>query len=88
MARRWQCRATWMDDFSQRLVVDEGGNTMRWMHVTPGKQIIEACDRQGLMESMPAGDQEGMSPAASGPAHGTHARRHHLQQKQSQHHFL
>ena len=50
---------TWMDDFSQRLVVDEGGNTMRWMHVTPGKQIIEACDRQGLMESMPAGDQEG-----------------------------
>ena len=50
---------TWMDDYSQRQVVDEGGNTMRWMHVTPGKQIIEACDRQGLMESMPAGDQEG-----------------------------
>ena len=50
---------TWMDDYSQRLVVDEGGNTMRWMHVTPGKQIIEACDRQGLMMAMPAGDQEG-----------------------------
>jgi len=50
---------TWMDDYSQRQVVDEGGNTMRWMHVTPGKQIIEACDRQGLMMSMPAGDQEG-----------------------------
>ncbi len=50
---------TWMDDFSQKVVVDGGGNNMRWMHVTPGKQIIEACDRQGLMMSMPAGDQEG-----------------------------
>jgi len=50
---------TWMDDYSQRQVVDGGGNNMRWMHVTPGKQIIEACDRQGLMMSMPAGDQEG-----------------------------
>jgi beta-galactosidase len=57
---------TWMDDFSQRMVVDGGGNNMRWMHVTPGKQIIEACDRQGLMMSMPAGDRKGMSPAASG----------------------
>jgi beta-galactosidase len=50
---------TWMDDFSQKMVVDGGGNNMRWMHVTPGKQIIEACDRQGLMMVMPAGDQEG-----------------------------
>ena len=50
---------TWMDDFSQKMVVDGGGNNMRWMHVTPGKQIIEACDRQGLMMAMPAGDQEG-----------------------------
>ena len=50
---------TWMDDFSQKMVVDGGGNNMRWMHVTPAKQVIEACDRQGLMMSMPAGDQEG-----------------------------
>jgi beta-galactosidase len=50
---------SWLNDFSQRMVVDGGGNNMRWMHVTPGKQIIEACDRQGLMQAMPAGDSEG-----------------------------
>ena len=50
---------TWMRDFSQRMVVDGGGNLMRWMHVTPGKQLVEACDRQGLLQAMPAGDSEG-----------------------------
>ena len=50
---------TWMNDFSQRMVVDGGGNNMRWMHVAPGKQLVEACDRQGLMQAMPAGDSEG-----------------------------
>jgi len=50
---------TWMDDLSQQQMVAGGGNNVRWMHVTPGKQIIEACDRQGLMMAMPAGDQEG-----------------------------
>jgi beta-galactosidase len=48
----------WLSDFSQRLIVESGGNTVRWMHVTPSKQTVEACDRNGLMEAMPAGDAE------------------------------
>jgi hypothetical protein len=28
------------------------------MHVTPSKQTIEACDRVGLMQALPAGDSE------------------------------
>jgi beta-galactosidase len=48
----------WLSDFSQRLIVESGGNTVRWMHVTPAKQTVEACDRMGLMQAMPAGDAE------------------------------
>ncbi|MBC8095917.1 MAG: DUF4982 domain-containing protein, partial [Akkermansiaceae bacterium] len=48
----------WLSDLSQRLVVEAGGNTMRWMHVTPSKQTVESCDRIGLMQAMPAGDAE------------------------------
>jgi hypothetical protein len=48
----------WLSDFSQRLIVESGGNTVRWMHVTPAKQTVEACDRIGLMQAMPAGDAE------------------------------
>lgn len=48
----------WMSDFSNALVVESGGNLVRWMHVTPWKQDIESCDRVGLMHVMPAGDSE------------------------------
>lgn len=48
----------WMSDFSENLMVETGANLVRWMHVTPGKQNVEACDRAGLMEAMPAGDSE------------------------------
>jgi hypothetical protein len=48
----------WMSDFSENLMVESGANLVRWMHVTPGRQNIEACDRVGLMEAMPAGDSE------------------------------
>ena len=49
----------WMSDFSNRMIVDENGNTIRWMHVTPSKQEVESCDRVGLIQAMPAGDHEG-----------------------------
>ena len=48
----------WMSDYSNRLMVESGGNLVRWMHVTPWKQDIESCDRVGLIQAMPAGDAE------------------------------
>ena len=48
----------WMSDYSNNLMVESGGNLVRWMHVTPWKQDIESCDRVGLIQAMPAGDAE------------------------------
>lgn len=48
----------WMSDYSNGLMVESGGNLVRWMHVTPWKQDIESCDRVGLIQAMPAGDAE------------------------------
>jgi beta-galactosidase len=48
----------WLSDFSNRLMVESGGNLVRWMHVAPWKQDVESCDRVGLIEAMPAGDAE------------------------------
>ena len=48
----------WMSDYSNCLMVESGGNMVRWMHVTPWKQDIESCDRVGLIQAMPAGDAE------------------------------
>ncbi|HKX33661.1 MAG TPA: DUF4982 domain-containing protein [Blastocatellia bacterium] len=48
----------WVSDFSNRLMVESNANLVRWMHVTPWKQDVESCDRQGLMQAMPAGDSE------------------------------
>ncbi len=48
----------WLSDYSNNLIVQSGGNLVRWMHITPWKQDIESCDRVGLMQAMPAGDAE------------------------------
>ena len=48
----------WLSDYSNGLMVQSGGNVVRWMHVTPWKQDIESCDRVGLPQAMPAGDAE------------------------------
>lgn len=48
----------WLSDYSNGLMVESGGNLVRWMHVTPSKQDIESCDRVGLIQAMPAGDAE------------------------------
>ncbi len=47
-----------ISDYSNRLMVTGGANTVRWMHVTPWKQDVESLDRVGLMMLMPAGDSE------------------------------
>ena len=48
----------WLSDYSNDLMVQSGGNIVRWMHVTPWKQDVESCDRVGLIQAMPAGDSE------------------------------
>ncbi|MFT4061248.1 MAG: DUF4982 domain-containing protein [Edaphocola sp.] len=48
----------WLSDYSNGLMVESGGNLVRWMHITPSKQDIQSCDRVGLMQAMPAGDAE------------------------------
>ena len=48
----------WLSDFSNGLMVESGGNLVRWMHTTPSKQDVESCDRVGLIQAMPAGDAE------------------------------
>ena len=48
----------WLSDYSNGLIVQSGGNLVRWMHVCPWKQDIESCDRVGLLQAMPAGDAE------------------------------
>ena len=48
----------WLSDYSNGMMVESGGNLVRWMHVTPWKQDIESCDRVGLIQAMPAGDAE------------------------------
>ena len=48
----------WLSDFSNGLMVESGGNLVRWMHITPSKQDIESADRVGLIQAMPAGDAE------------------------------
>jgi len=49
---------SWMSDYSNGLMVESGGNLVRWMHISPSKQDVESCDRVGLMQAMPAGDAE------------------------------
>ena len=48
----------WLSDYSNDMMVQSGGNLVRWMHVTPWKQDVESCDRVGLIQAMPAGDAE------------------------------
>lgn len=48
----------WISDFSNALMVESGGNLVRWMHIAPSKQDVESADRVGLIQAMPAGDAE------------------------------
>lgn len=48
----------WISDVSNALLVESGGNLVRWMHITPARQDVTSADRVGLMQAMPAGDAE------------------------------
>lgn len=48
----------WLSDYSNGMLVESGGNLVRWMHITPWRQEVESCDRVGLPQALPAGDAE------------------------------
>ena len=48
----------WISDFSNALLVESGGNLVRWMHIAPARQDVTSADRVGLLQAMPAGDAE------------------------------
>jgi beta-galactosidase len=48
----------WMHDLTLSMLRESNGNYMRWMHVSPQKVDVEACDRLGIVEVCPAGDKE------------------------------
>jgi beta-galactosidase len=48
----------WLHDFTLKLVRESNGNYMRWMHVSPQRSDVAACDRLGVVEICPAGDKE------------------------------
>ena len=50
----------WMHDYTMSLLRESNGNYLRWMHVSPERADVEACDRYGVVIVCPAGDKEAM----------------------------
>jgi beta-galactosidase len=50
----------WMHDYTMSMIRESNANYVRWMHVSPERADVEACDRFGLIEVCPAGDKESM----------------------------
>ena len=48
----------WMHDFTLAMLRESNGNYIRWMHVSPQRADVAACDRLGIVEVCPAGDKE------------------------------
>jgi len=48
----------WLHDFTMSLVRESHANYIRWMHVSPERADVSACDRLGIVEVCPAGDKE------------------------------
>jgi beta-galactosidase len=53
-----QAYPDWMHDFNAKLIHDQHGNYVRWMHITPQKIDSDSCDRFGIVQIAPAGDKE------------------------------
>jgi beta-galactosidase len=53
-----QAYPDWLHDFNAQLIRDCHANYVRWMHVSPQRVDVEACDRFGIIEVCPAGDKE------------------------------
>jgi beta-galactosidase len=53
-----QAYPDWMHGLTADLIRGCHGNYVRWMHVSPQKVDVEACDRFGIVQVAPAGDKE------------------------------
>ena len=53
-----QAYPDWMHDLNARIIRGCHGNYIRWMHVSPQRVDVEACDRAGIVQVCPAGDKE------------------------------
>jgi len=53
-----QAYPDWMHDLTAAMIRAGNGNYVRWMHVTPQKVDVDACDRFGIVQVAPAGDKE------------------------------
>jgi beta-galactosidase len=50
----------WMHDFTMSMLHESNANYLRWMHVSPERADVSACDKYGIAEVCPAGDKERM----------------------------
>ncbi|MES2279023.1 MAG: DUF4982 domain-containing protein [Bacteroidota bacterium] len=50
----------WMHDYTISMMRESNANYLRWMHVSPQRADVSACDRYGIVEVCPAGDKERM----------------------------
>ena len=48
----------WMHDFNASLLRESNGNYVRWMHISPTRADVTACDKFGIANVCPAGDGE------------------------------
>jgi beta-galactosidase len=48
----------WMHDFDAALLRESNGNYNRWMHISPTRVDVTACDKFGIVNVCPAGDGE------------------------------
>jgi beta-galactosidase len=53
-----QAYPDWMHDFNAALVGSTHANYIRWMHISPQRADVSACDKAGLIQVCPAGDKE------------------------------
>lgn len=53
-----QAYADWMHDLTMKMMRDSHANYVRWMHISPQRVDVNACDRAGIIEVCPAGDKE------------------------------
>jgi beta-galactosidase len=52
----------WMSNFDMDLLHSGHGNYIRWMHISPKPRDARSCDRIGIVQVCPAGDNEGNPP--------------------------
>ena len=48
----------WMHEFTAALMRASNANYLRWMHVSPERADVVACDKFGIVDVCPAGDKE------------------------------